>query len=76
MLSAALPGRLEAITLALAAKAGVDRAVWIILIAIAIILAVGLAVAWWLACQAQGGYPALDMPGWSSGGTWKAYCAR
>lgn len=54
----------------------VDRWVWIVAIAIALILAVGLAVAWWITCQNQGGFPALDMPSWDAGGTWKAYCAK
>lgn len=47
----------------------------LIIIGIALVLAVGLAVAWWITCQNKGGlYPALDMPSWNSGGTWKAYC--
>lgn len=52
-----------------------DRAVVLIVVALALIAAVGLAVAWWIACGNQGGYPAFDMPSWQSGGTWKFYCA-
>jgi hypothetical protein len=52
-----------------------DSWVWIVVIAIALVLAVGLMVAWWIVCQQQGGYPAVDMPSWQSGGTWKVYCA-
>lgn len=53
-----------------------DRVVVLILIAIALIIAAGLAVAWWAACQNKGMYPALDMPSWNAGGTWKAYCKK
>ena len=70
--------------LAFSARAGLvqtgrvnaDRWVFLVVIAIALVLAVGLAVAWWSVCQAQGGYPALDMPSFNAGGTWKAYCAK
>lgn len=51
-----------------------DRWVILVVIAIALVLAVGLAVAWWITCQNQGMYPALDMPSFNNGGTWKAYC--
>jgi hypothetical protein len=53
-----------------------DRAVWLILIPIAAVIAMGLAAAWFIYCQSQGGWPALDMPSWTTGGTWKVYCAR
>ncbi|WP_295127309.1 hypothetical protein [uncultured Leifsonia sp.] len=53
-----------------------DRLVWLIVIAIAIVIALGLATAWFVYCQAQGGWPALDMPSFSAGGTWKLYCAK
>ncbi|WP_194948749.1 hypothetical protein [Actinomyces trachealis] len=46
----------------------------LIVIGIAVILALGLTVAWWVSCRNIGMYPALDMPSWQSGGTWKAYC--
>ncbi|MFZ7088966.1 hypothetical protein [Curtobacterium sp. RRHDQ10] len=52
-----------------------DRFV-VVILAIAIILAAGIAVAWWAACQSKGLYPALDMPSWNAGGTWKAYCKK
>jgi len=54
----------------------VDRWVIIVVIAVAVVLAIGLATAWWIACQNKGMYPALDMPNWNSGGTWKAYCKK
>jgi hypothetical protein len=53
-----------------------DRAVWLILIPIAAVIAMGLFTAWFVYCQMQGGWPALDMPSWQSGGTWKVYCVR
>jgi heme A synthase len=53
-----------------------DRFVWIIVIAIAVVIALGLLTAWFVYCQSRGGWPALDMPSWSSGGTWKVYCAK
>lgn len=46
----------------------------LVIIAIALVVAVGLAVAWWITCQNKGKYPALDMPSWQTGGTWRAYC--
>ncbi|WP_295013652.1 hypothetical protein [uncultured Microbacterium sp.] len=52
-----------------------DSFVWIIVIAIAVVIALGLMAAWFIYCRNQGGWPALDMPSWSSGGTWKVYCA-
>lgn len=51
-------------------------AVVLVVIALALVLALGLATAWWVTCQRKGMYPALDMPSFKSGGTWKAYCAR
>ncbi len=54
----------------------VDRWVFLVVIAIAIVIVAGLAVAWWAACQGQGAYPAVDMPSFSTGGTWKVYCAK
>jgi hypothetical protein len=51
-----------------------DRWVTVVIIAIALVVAVGLVTAWWITCQNEGMYPALDMPSWNSGGTWKAYC--
>lgn len=53
-----------------------DRVVVLIIIALALIVAVGVAAAWWVACQNKGMYPALDMPSWNAGGTWKAYCKK
>lgn len=51
-----------------------DPWVQLVIIAIALILAVGLLAAWWMTCQARGMYPAFDMPNWQNGGTFKAYC--
>ncbi len=53
-----------------------DRWVVLVVIAIALVIAVGLAVAWWITCQNKGMYPALDMPSFNQGGTWKAYCSK
>ena len=53
-----------------------DRAAWLILIPIAVVVAMGLLTAWFIYCQTQGGWPALDMPSWTSGGTWKVYCTK
>lgn len=53
-----------------------DRPVWLILIPIAAILAMGLLTAWFIYCQYKGGWPAVDMPSLSNGGTWKAYCRK
>ncbi len=53
-----------------------DRPAWLILIPIAAVVAMGLLTAWFVYCQMQGAWPALDMPSWTSGGTWKVYCAR
>ena len=52
-----------------------DSYVWLIVIAIAIVIALGLMTAWFIYCRNQGGWPALDMPSWTSGGTWQVYCA-
>ena len=52
-----------------------DSYVWLIIIAIAIVIALGLMTAWFVYCRNEGGWPALDMPSWTSGGTWKMYCA-
>lgn len=51
-----------------------DNWVVLVVIAIALVVAVGLGVAWWITCQNKGLYPALDQPSWKEGGTWKAYC--
>jgi hypothetical protein len=48
----------------------------LIIIPIAVVIALGLLTAWFIYCQRRGLWPALDMPSWSSGGTWKVYCAR
>lgn len=53
-----------------------DRWAVLVVISIALVLAVGLGVAWWITCQSKGMYPALDMPSFKDGGTWKAYCKR
>ncbi|KGJ81780.1 hypothetical protein GY21_01520 [Cryobacterium roopkundense] len=53
-----------------------DRWVVLVIIALALIVAFGLLTAWWIVCQSKGMYPALDMPSWANGGTWKAYCRR
>jgi heme A synthase len=54
----------------------VDQAAWLILIPIAIVIALGLMTAWFLYCQQRGAWPAMDMPSFSEGGTWKVYCAK
>ncbi len=51
-----------------------DRWIFLVVIALAFILAVGFLAAWWMTCQSRGMYPALDMPSWQNGGTWKMYC--
>jgi len=51
-----------------------NRAVWIIFVAVAVVIALGLATAWFIYCQSSGGWPALDMPALNTGGTWKLYC--
>jgi hypothetical protein len=53
-----------------------DRVVVLVFIAIALIVALGVVTAWWITCQNKGMYPALDMPSFSAGGTWKAYCKK
>lgn len=53
-----------------------DRVVVLVLIAIALLLALGLITAWWVTCQNKGMYPAMDMPSFSAGGTWKVYCRK
>lgn len=70
-----------ALTLGPASFAGmrmstIRRDPWVVLVvvAVAVILAVGLVAAWWMACQSRGMYPAFDMPNWQNGGTWKIYC--
>jgi hypothetical protein len=51
--------------------------VWVlIVIPIAAVIFMGLIGAWFWYCQQRGMWPALDMPSWSSGGTWKLYCKR
>ncbi|MEX5305255.1 hypothetical protein RF644_05800 [Kocuria sp. CPCC 205258] len=51
--------------------------VWaLIVIPIAVVIALGLITAWFIYCQRRGMWPAMDMPSWSSGGTWKLYCKR
>lgn len=52
-----------------------DRVVWVIVvIALAVIALVGLATAWWLACQAIGKYPAFSVPAWGAAGSYRAWC--
>jgi len=59
------------------ARAREDRAaVVLIVVAVAVVLIMGLAAAWFMYCQARGMWPAVDMPSFSSGGTWKLYCSR
>lgn len=53
-----------------------DRWVQLVIIALALILAVGLAIAWWITCQKKRLLPAVKTPAWKSGGTWKVYCAK
>lgn len=54
-----------------------DRAVVVlIVIAVAVVLVMGLVAAWFMYCQSRGMWPAMDMPSFSSGGTWKVYCKR
>lgn len=51
--------------------------VWaLIVIPIAVVIALGLITAWFIYCQRKGMWPAMDMPSWNSGGTWKLYCKR
>lgn len=52
----------------------IDRWAILVAIAVALIVLVGFATAWWIACQNKGLYPAFDMPSLQGGGTWKAYC--
>lgn len=56
--------------------ARVDRVVFLIVIAIAIVIAMGFMAAFIYYCQTKGAWPALDMPSFSSGGTWKLYCRK
>ncbi|MBF4615815.1 hypothetical protein [Curtobacterium sp. VKM Ac-1376] len=70
----AITGRVESMRDRLALKQ--DRVVVLVLIAIALLLAVGLITAWWITCQNKGMYPAMDMPSFSAGGTWKVYCRK
>lgn len=51
-----------------------DSAAVLIVIGLALVAAMGLAAAWYISCRNQGMYPALDMPSFQEGGTWKAYC--
>lgn len=53
-----------------------DRVVVLVIIAIALLIAAGLVTAWWITCQNKGMYPAMDMPSFSTGGTWKVYCRK
>jgi hypothetical protein len=53
----------------------VDRVVVLVVLALAVIVVCGLAVAWWMACQAKGLYPTVSIPAWKSGGIWRAYCS-
>jgi hypothetical protein len=53
-----------------------DQGAFLILIPIAIIIAMGLMAAWFLYCQQRGAWPAMDMPSFNAGGTWKVYCAK
>lgn len=70
----AITDRVESMRDQLALKQ--DRVVVLVLIAIALLLAVGLITAWWITCQNKGMYPAMDMPSFSAGGTWKVYCRK
>ncbi|MBT1607856.1 hypothetical protein [Curtobacterium flaccumfaciens] len=70
----AITDRVESMRDRLALKQ--DRVVVLVLIAIALLLAVGLITAWWITCQNKGMYPAMDMPSFSAGGTWKVYCRK
>ncbi|KTR94165.1 hypothetical protein NS220_10030 [Microbacterium testaceum] len=52
-----------------------DRVVWVVVaIAIAVIAAVGLLTAWWLACRAIGKYPTFSVPAWGKAGSYRAWC--
>lgn len=51
-----------------------DNWVAVAIIAVAVVIALGIGVAWWHACRRMGMYPALDMPSINQGGTWKVYC--
>ncbi len=51
-----------------------DRAVWLSIIAIAGMILRGLMAAGCAYCRWQGGWPALSMPSWTTGGVWKLYC--
>jgi hypothetical protein len=53
-----------------------DRFIWLIAVAIAVVLVLGVMTAWFVYCQSNGGWPAVDMPNFQSGGTWKFYCAK
>jgi hypothetical protein len=52
-----------------------NDAVWfLVIIPIAAIIFMGFVAAWFWYCQQRGAWPAMDMPSWESGGTWKLYC--
>ncbi len=47
---------------------------FLIVIPIVAVIAMGFVAAWFWYCQQRGAWPAVDMPSWESGGTWKLYC--
>lgn len=53
-----------------------DKVVFLIAIAVAVVVVLGFAAAFLLYCQNRGAWPALDMPSWQAGGTWKLYCRK
>lgn len=76
MASSALTGLAESADAALSGGLRRDRVVLVIVaIALAVIALVGLAVAWWLACQAIGKYPSFSVPAWGAAGEYRAWCS-
>lgn len=75
-LSVAEAAREKLQTVRRAAVTRTDRFVWLIVIAVAVVIVLGLMTAWFIYCQQRGGWPAVDMPSFQSGGTWKVYCAK
>lgn len=72
----ALDGLAEAADAAFSGGSRRDRVVWVIVvIAIAVIAAVGLLTAWWLACRAIGKYPTFNVPAWGQAGSYRAWCS-
>ncbi|GAB2726539.1 hypothetical protein ACX801_07495 [Arthrobacter bambusae] len=47
---------------------------FLIVIPIVAVIVMGFVAAWFWYCQQRGAWPAVDMPSWESGGTWKLYC--